>query len=475
MTDGRSARAPRYTHLMARLFGTPLLIHQAKLEAILHALGPRLGLDTAAAPVAAAPVMPGTRQADDYPADPREIPGNVSVIQIYGPLVKRASGDFLSGGPTTYQEIEGQYFDAMNDPRVEGILLDIDSPGGEVGGCFDLAETIYSRRGTKPCYAIANDDCFSAAYALGSSAERLYCTTVGGVGSIGAICTFVDQSKLDEKLGVSFKYIASGKKKAQFNPHSPLSDDAESELQSEIDRLGTMFCAMVARNRKMDVADVQGMEAGLSFGPAGVGSRLADEMGTYSDAMNGLLARIQTSRGSSSRKAASAAILNKEAVMPDSVPEAEVSTKPAEAKTVAPSMPAPEADANTKPADFKAELEAAVAKAHGEGYEVARSIANLCLVGKHPELAPQFITDRKTVDQVRDHLLGMKADATDKDTVDSHHGSPSASLETLQQQATGIAKQRGISVAAATTELLAANPKLYDQYLAERKTAARIA
>lgn len=79
--------------------------------------------------------------------------------------------------------IRAEFQDALADPRIQGILLDVDSPGGEVGGLFDLAGEILAGRQEKPIYAIANDAAFSAAYAIASSAERLFVTSTGGVGS----------------------------------------------------------------------------------------------------------------------------------------------------------------------------------------------------------------------------------------------------------------------------------------------------
>jgi ClpP class serine protease len=48
-------------------------------------------------------------------------------------------------------------------------MLDIDSPGGEAGGVFDLADKIFSARKVKPIWAVANDEAFSAAYAIAAA------------------------------------------------------------------------------------------------------------------------------------------------------------------------------------------------------------------------------------------------------------------------------------------------------------------
>ncbi|TOL42864.1 serine peptidase, partial [Vibrio parahaemolyticus] len=68
-----------------------------------------------------------------------------------------------------------------------GICLDIDSPGGEVAGCFDLVDLIYELRGKKPIYAILSENAYSAAYAIASAADKIYVPRTGGVGSVGVI------------------------------------------------------------------------------------------------------------------------------------------------------------------------------------------------------------------------------------------------------------------------------------------------
>ena len=88
------------------------------------------------------------------------------------------------------------------------------------------------RRKEKPIYAIANDAAFSAAYAIASSAERLFVTSTGGVGSVGVIAIHVDQSGFDEKVGRKYTAVFAGAKKNDFNPHEPLSDSARTISRS---------------------------------------------------------------------------------------------------------------------------------------------------------------------------------------------------------------------------------------------------
>lgn len=191
-------------HLAGRVFGVPLLIQPRKLSVILQAIGPRLGLRQAEIEIEGlgAPLI--ARMPVDEEDDPDEMarsqkpylvtPEGIAVIGVSGTLVKKASWLDSASGLQSYESIRADFQDAIGDSRIQGILLDVDSPGGEVGGLFDLADEIYNARAEKPCMAIADDDAFSAAYAIASSAQRLFVTRTGGVGSVGVIALHLDQS-----------------------------------------------------------------------------------------------------------------------------------------------------------------------------------------------------------------------------------------------------------------------------------------
>ena len=152
-------------HLAARLFGTPLLVQRAKLDVILAVLSERLNL--AAPDVELAPPLP---RASTPPAFPSS---SVAVVPIHGTLVMRTLGLEAASGLNSYAKIGARLEAALGDPTVAGIVLDIDSPGGETGGCLELARRVREASAVKPIWAVANDAAFSAAYAIGCAAERL--------------------------------------------------------------------------------------------------------------------------------------------------------------------------------------------------------------------------------------------------------------------------------------------------------------
>ncbi len=79
----------------------------------------------------------------------------IKVIPIHGILTKNSEAfdDIL--GMTSYEKIREEIEEALIDEEVETIILDIDSPGGEVNGLFDLSDFIYEARALKKIVAIA--------------------------------------------------------------------------------------------------------------------------------------------------------------------------------------------------------------------------------------------------------------------------------------------------------------------------------
>jgi signal peptide peptidase SppA len=471
-------------HLAGRVFGVPLLIQPQKLRVILQAIGPRLGLPQGDIEIDGLGMQVVARMgpAPDDLDDPDEIddaacgqkpylvtPDGIAVISVSGTLVKKASWLDAVSGMQSYESIRADFQDAVRDPRIQGILLDVDSPGGEVGGLFDLADEIYNARAQKPCYAIADDDAYSAAYAIASSADRLFVTRTGGVGSIGVIALHMDQSGFDEKAGRKYTAIFAGARKNDFNPHEALSSSAKDELQSEIDRLYGMFVGAVARNRGMKPALVRNTEAGLYFAEKSINAGLADQVGTFDDALDAVL-EAATAR-KRARVAASAAtqITEGETTMAKEVEKTADAnqttaapapeTKGAESPVAAPQSAAPVVDAAEIETRLRAEYE---------------EIAVLCTLSGHPELVAELIASRKTVVQVREHLLALKAQESQRTAVQSHvQGSPTGAEAQLNSAAQQLAASRNIPFAQAYVEAMKLHPELYQQYLAEKSAPAR--
>jgi ClpP class serine protease len=147
-------------HIASRVFHTPLMIDSKKLAAILAVLAPRLGLEP---PAVEAALFSEQRSRKPYAVTN----GGVAVIEVSGSLVNRASGMDAQSGLTSYEQLGNEILDAATDPQVRGILLRLDSYGGEANGAWDVASLIEEAARMKPVWASVDDWALSAGYFAG--------------------------------------------------------------------------------------------------------------------------------------------------------------------------------------------------------------------------------------------------------------------------------------------------------------------
>ncbi len=271
----------RLPYLAQRVFNTPLALHPAKAEMVMAALGERFGvthLFHGLKPMAFDQGMEGEAQ-DRRGAREAAYPvtrDGVALIPVQGMLVAKLGSLQPFCGMTGYDGIRANFVEAYNDPDVRAIILDIDSPGGEVPGAFDLADMIFAARGEKPIWAVLNENAFSSAYALASAADRICVPRTGGVGSIGVIALIADISQALQESGVTVNIIQFGARKADGYPEIPLAPEARKRFQADVNNIGQLFVNTVARNRRLKASAVAAQEAVTFMGQAGVRAGLAD-------------------------------------------------------------------------------------------------------------------------------------------------------------------------------------------------------
>ncbi|OQS39757.1 serine protease [Chromobacterium haemolyticum] len=283
----------KYPRLFGRLYNTPLMLLPGKAEEMHLAMQATLQNGIKAWRDDASPAA-----AVDAQRKPYLVAGNgVAIIPVMGPLVQRGSWMDAMCGMTSYDRTAALVDAAMHDPDINAVLLEIDSPGGEVAGLFTLTARLRSMGQQKPIWSYANEGAFSAGYAIPSATERIYLPQTAMVGSIGVIAMHVDQSKRDAAQGYNYTPIFAGDKKAAGNSHAPLDDATRADMQREIDRLYGIFVDHVATGRTLDRQAVIDTQAGLLNADDAVAGRFADGIASMEEVVQMLsdAARPQTS------------------------------------------------------------------------------------------------------------------------------------------------------------------------------------
>lgn len=179
----------------------------------------------------------------------------IAIIPIMGVIGKRVGMLEKTSGVTDIDEISRLFDGVMADPTVKAIMLDIDSPGGTVGGVMEFAESIRQSRDDKPIHAMTDGDMDSAAYWIGSQADTVTATQSASVGSIGVYLPMLDASRAYEMQGYKVELFKSGDLKGIGVPGTSLSDDQRAHLQSQVDYLFGQFKSAVIDGRRELIND----------------------------------------------------------------------------------------------------------------------------------------------------------------------------------------------------------------------------
>lgn len=285
--------ALKKTPLLESITSEPLLMRESSAELFQASIG-QLEADPKLGPLLAGPVQAANdndfwgneNDEDDWRNyyRPYNVVEGVLQIPIMGVLLDKFSYQF-GRWATGYKYIEMALKRGLADPNVLAIALLVDSPGGMVSGCFELADKIYDARSEKPIRAFASDHAYSAAYALASAAETIVVTRSGGVGSIGVVTVHVSFEKAYEKAGIKLTFITAGEGKADGNSAEDLPKAVKDRIQVRIDKIYGVFTSTVGKHRGMDVDTIVALKAYTYDADDALENKLADRIGALDDEM----------------------------------------------------------------------------------------------------------------------------------------------------------------------------------------------
>lgn len=208
----------------------------------------------------------------------------VAVIPIMGGMTRY--GDACSYGTETLGRWMKQ---CERDERIVGVVLEIDSPGGEVNGTQQLGEIVRDMK--KPVVSFVKGMGASAAYWVASQSKKIYMESgaVSAVGSIGVLMVHYEYKSYEEQNGVKFTLLRSdgSSNKAKFNPYEVLTDEVAAEVRAEMNSMRADFVKVVKAGRKgvLNLENAEVIFSGKMFrGKEAIAEGLADAFGTMEDA-----------------------------------------------------------------------------------------------------------------------------------------------------------------------------------------------
>ena len=231
---------------------------------------------------------------DDRDTDTRKLfayNDGLAIIPIHGSLINRFGGSW--GFVTGYNFIRRQMNAALDDDDVKAIVFDVNSPGGEASGCFELAREILASRRVKPSLAVVDALAASGGMALAGSATKMYAIPSARVGSIGVYRQHVSIQESLKNDGVKITFAVAGEHKLDGSPYEDLPASVLKDWTEDANRTWDDFIALVADGRDMTPEEVKETQARVYRADQALALGLVDGVWTTTDAISAFLAEVE--------------------------------------------------------------------------------------------------------------------------------------------------------------------------------------
>ena len=197
---------------------------------------------------------------------------SVAILPIMGPILRHDSFLSMFFQMASLSVLAKDFKSAMDSDKVDSIILNIDSPGGQVSGINEFAQMVYEARGKKPITAYVGGTAASAAYWIASAADKIVIDATARLGSIGVVVAMRKQS--DGLIEI----VSTDSPNKRPNPETV---EGRKEILKTADAIADQFIKIVARNREIETETVVSDfgHGGILVGDNAVQAGMADSLG----------------------------------------------------------------------------------------------------------------------------------------------------------------------------------------------------
>jgi protease-4 len=209
-----------------------------------------------------------------------------SEIVTYGSGAKIAVVE-IAGVINSSSDINRQLKEYREDGSIRGILLRIESPGGDVVASQEIYEAVrVTRDDWKPVVVSMGSIAASGGYYVACGSSRIVANRGTLTGSVGVIAEFLQVSDALAKLGIDVKVIKTGRLKDAGSSTKKMTPEDQRYFQNLMDNIHLQFVDVVVQERDLQREKVVELSDGRVFtGEEAVEHGLIDTIGTYEDAV----------------------------------------------------------------------------------------------------------------------------------------------------------------------------------------------
>ncbi|WP_437486019.1 signal peptide peptidase SppA [Sorangium sp. So ce1014] len=243
-----------------------------------------VGRDARARFVAAGRYLSARRGLSLRPMLPRPILG---VVEVHGAIVSRAR--FRGASLASEERLVASLRAARQNPRIRGVILHIDSPGGSALASDRIHHEVTRLAEVKPVVACMSNVAASGGYYVAAAAHAIIAQPQTITGSIGVVSARFALGPLLERLGVSTDVVKRGARADLFSSSRRLDAGERAVMERELDAIYATFLRVVARGRRRPVEEIEPLAQGRVYSGAEAQARgLVDMLGGFERALHEL-------------------------------------------------------------------------------------------------------------------------------------------------------------------------------------------
>lgn len=214
---------------------------------------------------------------------------SVAVVKIRGEIIPYDGTDITDltfsvdsetfEPQTSAEKIINQIQEIKKEDSVKAVVIDIDSLGGEIYSSFEIAREVENIG--KPTIAFIRSGGTSGAYLVASSAQKIMASSESDIGSIGVTASYLDNTKRNEKEGLTLNELHVGKYKELGNPDKPLSKEEKDLIQERMNEIYNHFVEYISLRRNIPIDTVKSLADGNTMsGTKALEQKLVDKIGS---------------------------------------------------------------------------------------------------------------------------------------------------------------------------------------------------
>jgi protease-4 len=206
---------------------------------------------------------------------------SIAYLVAQGDILRGAAAGLLGEDQAiTPLGMERQMKQIANDPAIRGVILRVDSPGGDAIASDEILAELKKLARKKPVVISMSDVAASGGYYIAMTGDPVVAYPGTITGSIGVIYGKVNLGGLYAKLGISKEVLQRGRFADLDSDFKKLTPEGRTKLRESLQFIYDGFIGRVAEGRRKKPADVEPLAQGrVWIGAHARANGLVDELG----------------------------------------------------------------------------------------------------------------------------------------------------------------------------------------------------